>query len=165
MLFVCAIIGLLSSIAVPRLLKARSAANAASAISSLRAISSGQFTFALTCGGGFYAPTLTQLAKAPPGAPEGFIRGDLSLSDTVDKGGYTIQMSATAFPSAPDTCNFLGPGVTGAGFKAGADSIDPANLNFYAVNGSHAIWVDTASLYAGMPEVGDPPSATAHPIR
>ena len=58
LIFVCGIIGLLSSIAVPSLLRAKQAAGAASAIGSLRAIASAQLTFALTCGSGFYAPDL-----------------------------------------------------------------------------------------------------------
>ncbi len=51
LIFVCGIIGLLASIAIPRLTTARDAANASSAIGSMRAINSGQLTFALTCAG------------------------------------------------------------------------------------------------------------------
>ena len=61
LLFVCGLIGVLSIIALPKLLMAKQAANAASAISSMRAITSAQLTFALTCGGGFYAPDLVTL--------------------------------------------------------------------------------------------------------
>src|SRR5262245_45236880 len=61
LIFVCGIIGVLAVIAMPRLLLAKQAAGAASAIGSLRAIDSSQLTFALTCGGGFYAPSLTVL--------------------------------------------------------------------------------------------------------
>ena len=55
-LFVCAMIGVLSTIALPRMLIAKQSAGAASAIGSLRTIHSAQLTFALTCGAGFYAP-------------------------------------------------------------------------------------------------------------
>src|SRR4051794_3612633 len=77
MLFVCGVIGLLCSIAMPRLFKARQAAGSASAIGTLRAISSGQLTFALTCGAGFYAPNLISLGRPPIGSNEGFIGGGL----------------------------------------------------------------------------------------
>ena len=73
LLFVCGIVGLLSSIALPRLTQARQSAGASSAIGSMRAINSAQLTFALTCGAGFYAPNLTTLGTAPPGSTEPFI--------------------------------------------------------------------------------------------
>ena len=68
LIFVCGIIGLLASIALPRLLAAQQSAGAASAIGSMRAINSAQLTFALTCGSGFYAPDLPTLGTPPPGS-------------------------------------------------------------------------------------------------
>src|SRR6202051_2842753 len=67
LIFVCGIIGVLCSIALPRLLLAKQAAGSASAIGSMRAINSAQLTFALTCGAGFYAPSLTTLGTLPVG--------------------------------------------------------------------------------------------------
>ena len=67
LIFVCGMIGLLSSIAVPKMLMARQSAAAASAIGSLRAINSGELTYALTCASGFYAPNLTTLGAPPAG--------------------------------------------------------------------------------------------------
>ncbi len=83
-------IWVLSIIAIPRLLTAKQSAQAASAIGSMRAISSAQLTFALTCGGGFYAPSLTTLGTPPPGAREGFIGAGLGTADMVTKGGYIV---------------------------------------------------------------------------
>jgi len=97
-IFVIGIIGLLCGIAVPRLLLARQAAGAASAIGSLRALNSGQLTYALTCGSGFYAPDLVTLGTPPPGAIEGFIGGGLGVAATVQKSQYTFQLSGTPFP-------------------------------------------------------------------
>src|SRR6185312_6467637 len=81
MIFVCGVIGLLCSIALPRLLLAKQAAGAASAIGSMRAINSAELTYALTCGSGFYAPSLTTLGTAPPGSNEPFIGQGLGASD------------------------------------------------------------------------------------
>src|SRR3984893_19526408 len=67
LIFTIGIIGVLCTIALPRLLLARQSAGAASAIGSLRAINSAQLTFALTCGGGFYAPSLTTPGMVPVG--------------------------------------------------------------------------------------------------
>jgi len=152
LLFVCAIIGIVSGIALPRLVAARGSAFAASAIASMRVINSAQLTFAITCGNGFYAPNLTSLAKLPPGGTDGYIHGDLGSADTVIKSGYTITMSATPFAGAPDPCNALGAGATGMAFKAGADPLDVNNTRFFAINANGSIWEDTSALFPTMPE-------------
>jgi type II secretory pathway pseudopilin PulG len=156
LIFVCGIIGLLASIALPRLLAAQQSAGAASAIGSMRAINSGQLTFALTCGSGFYAPDLPTLGVAPPGSREPFITSGLSMAATVNKAGYSIQMTASPFAGAPPSCNGLGPGSTGQGFVAGADPNAAGNFRFFATNANNIIYEHTASLYATMPEVGAP---------
>ena len=58
LLIVVAIIGIVAAIAVPGLLRARMSGNEASSIGSLRAINSGQSTYAASCGSGFYAPSV-----------------------------------------------------------------------------------------------------------
>jgi type II secretory pathway pseudopilin PulG len=163
LLFVCGIIGVLAIIALPRMLLARQSAGAASAIGSMRAIDSAQLTFALTCGGGFYAPSLTALGTNPPGSHESFIGPNLSTSDAVKRAGYMIQMTATPFPTAPGSCNGLGIGAAGQAFKAGADPTEPNNFRFFATNANGVIFEDTSSLYGPMPEVGEP--VTGHPLR
>src|SRR6267142_87670 len=58
LIFVCGVIGILVSIAMPSLFTAKQAASASSAIGSMRALNSAELTYALTCGSGFYAPSL-----------------------------------------------------------------------------------------------------------
>src|SRR5471030_2318654 len=87
LIFVCGIIGVLATIALPRMLLARQSAGAASAIGSMRAINSAELTFALTCGGGFYAPNLTTLGTPPPGSHEAYITANLGSADTVTRAG------------------------------------------------------------------------------
>ena len=158
LIFAAGMIALLFSIAMPRLLLARQSAAASSAIGSMRTISSAQLAYALTCGGGFYAPNLTTLGTPPVGSPEPFIGGGLGQSDTVQKSTYTIQMSATAFAGAPASCNGVGPGMGGQGFKAGADATVPPVSRFFATNANGVIFEDIASLYGTMPELGEPAS-------
>ncbi len=162
-IFVCGIIGLLSTIALPRLLLARQYAGAASAIGSLRAISSAQLTYALTCGGGFYAPNLTTLGTPPPGSPEAFISPNLSGGNTVTRSGYLIQVLATVHPGAPGTCNGVGPGGTGQAFKAIADTLDANMPRYFGLNADGQIWEHDVSLLAVMPEMGEPP--VGHTLR
>jgi type II secretory pathway pseudopilin PulG len=163
-IFVCGIIGLLCGIALPRLLLARQSAGSASAIGSMRALNSAELTYALTCGNGFYAPDLPTLGTPPPGSNEPFISPDLGGGGaTVTKSGYVIKLEGTPYAGAPATCNGLALGDAAQGYKAAADAAEPSNTRFFAINASGTIFEDTASLFAGMPEVGEP--ASGHVLR
>ena len=163
LIFVCGLIGILSAIAVPRLLLASQAAGSASAIGSMRAINSSELTYALTCGNGFYAPKLTTLGTAPPASVEAFITPSLASADTVMHSGYLVQLTAEPYAGAPQTCNGLAAGEAGRAFKASADPNSPGNVRFFATNAGGVIYEDIASMFATIPEVGDPPSG--HPLR
>ena len=156
MIFVCGIIGILASVAMPRLLLAKSAAGAASAVGSMRAIGSAQLTYALTCGSGFYAPDLSTLGTAPPGSNAPFIGAGLGAANTVTKASYIIQLSATAYPGAPASCNGVAAGADGQGFKAAADPNVAGNSRFFAINANNVIFEHTSTLFAVMPEAGSP---------
>ncbi len=68
LLTVVGLIGIISAIALPGLLRARMSGNEASTIASLRAISSAQSAFAASCGSGFYSPILVLLGIPPAGS-------------------------------------------------------------------------------------------------
>jgi len=156
LIFVCGIIGVLCSVAIPRFILAKQTAGAASAVGSMRVINSSELTYALTCGGGFYAPSLTTLGMLPPGSNEPFIPVSMSAADTITKSGYIIQMSAAAYPGAPLSCNGLGSGLAGQGFYAAADPVEPGNPRFFGTNAGNIIYESTASMFATMPETGAP---------
>src|SRR5512145_547007 len=78
MLFVIALIGLLSTLAIPGLMRARGAAQSASALGTLRVINSAQLSFAITCGLGFYSPDFPTLAIVPPGSVDAFLPAELA---------------------------------------------------------------------------------------
>jgi len=158
LIFVCGIIGLLASIAMPRLALAQQAAGASSAIASMRAISSAQLTYALSCGNGFYAPSLPTLGTPSPASNEPFISPSLSSGVTVTRSGYLIQVEGLPYAGAPPTCNGLAAGEAAQGFRAGADPTTPTNSRFFAVNASSNIYEHTSTLYPAMPEVGASPA-------
>ncbi len=158
LLFVIGIIGIISAIAIPRLLLAKQSVYAASAIGTLRAINSGELTYAITCGSGFYSPSLTNLGTPPPGGRDAYVPPDLATADTLSKSGYIFQLTADAYGSSPPSCNGLAAGQTGRGYKAGGDVANPGSLRFFGTNAGGYIYEDVASLYAAMPEYGDPPS-------
>src|ERR671928_1789470 len=102
LLIVVAIIGIIAAIAVPGLLRARISGNEASAIGSLRAISSAESTFSASCANGLYAPALTTLGSGPSGG-SAFISPDLGASATVTKSGYTIGLGGSS--ATGQSCN------------------------------------------------------------
>lgn len=108
LLIVVAIIGIIAAIAIPGLLRARMSGNESSAIGSLRAINSGQSTYASSCASGGYAQTLDDLVLAPTGSNAGFVSPDLA-SNGVTKSGYIVNIGAggvtTVVTAAADTCN------------------------------------------------------------
>ncbi len=157
LLFVCGIIGVISTIALPSLMMARQSAGAASAIASMRTINSSQLTFALTCGSGFYAPDLTTLGTPTIGTNEAFISPNLGSANVVTKSGYSIQVNATPFPGSPATCNGFAGGQMGQAYKAGADSLEVSNQRFFAMNSHGIIYESNGTIFPVMPETGEPP--------
>lgn len=163
LLFVVGIIGILSAIGMPRLMAARQSAAAAGAVGTMRAVHSGELTFAFTCGYGFYAPSLTTLGTPPAGSNDAFISPSLSSADTLTHAGYVIRLEADPFPGAPPSCNGVAAGDAGRSFKAGADPVVADVPRYFAINAEGEIWEDQSSLFAAMPEVGEPP--TGHPAQ
>jgi Tfp pilus assembly protein PilE len=157
LIFVIAIITVVCAIAVPALLRARTSAQAGSAIADMRIINSSQLSYAITCGSGFYAPDMPTLGVPPiPGMPP-YLSADLSGAATVMKSGYQITMFGTPEPAAPASCNGLAPGAGAAAYKAGADMLVAGpQQRFFATNAQGVIYEDTVSMYAAMPESGAP---------
>ena len=157
MLFVIAIIGLLSTLAIPGLMRARGAAQSASALGTLRVVNSAQLSYAITCGLGFYSPDFPTLAVTPPGAVDAFLPPELASGATFIKGGYEFSMAGTPLAGAPATCNGLGPGQAAPGYAAVADQLDAAaQARFFGTNADGVMYEHTASLAGGMPETGAP---------
>lgn len=101
LLIVVAIIGIVASIAVPGLMRARMSGNEASAIGSMRTINSSQQAFASTCGNGFFTRSLADLTP-PLGGGTSFISPDLMVAAPA-KSGYDFAMS----PGTDGVAGFL----------------------------------------------------------
>ena len=162
LLFVVALIGTICTIALPTLLRARTSAQAASAIADMRVVNSAQLSYAITCGAGFYAPDLPTLGLIPVGSRVPFLSQDLTAAPTVQKSGYTIEMMGSSVAGAPQGCSGLPAGQGAPAYKAGATQIDLSNplQRHFATNATGVIVEDAASLYAGMPEAGPPVAGT-----
>ena len=96
LLIVVAIIGIIAAIAVPGLLRARASGNEASAIGSVRAISSGNLAYYSNCGG--YAITLPTLAT------DTYLSPDLTSAASVVKSGFNVTLADGAGSANQGTC-------------------------------------------------------------
>ena len=108
LLIVVAMIGIIATISVPGLLRARMSGSEAAAIGSLRAINSGQASYSSSCAGGGYAISLEDLVKAPVNSTQGFVSPDL-YSNGVVKNGYMVTLAKAAgavdIGTGATTCN------------------------------------------------------------
>lgn len=163
-LFVVGLIGVLCSMAIPGLTRARGAAQASSALGTLRVINSAQLSFAITCGLGFYSPDLQTLGIKPPSASDAFLAPELSSAATVIKSGYSFATLGTPLAGAPATCNGLGAGLAAPGYIATADPLDTVQMpRFFGTNADGAIYEGIATFNGVMPETGVP--ASGAPIK
>jgi type IV pilus assembly protein PilA len=164
LLIVVAIIGIIAAIAIPGLLRARWAADEASAIGSMRTIYNGQATYSATCGNGYYAPTLEELGTPPEDSsrPQAFVGPDLGTAGIVVKSRYVISMAGAAVPVSPRACTGLAIGQSSAGYWATAEPVGAGGWRYFAVNTLGAIYEHTAA-FGAVPEHADP--AVGAPIR
>jgi prepilin-type N-terminal cleavage/methylation domain-containing protein len=153
LLIVVGVIGIIAAIALPGLMRARMAANEASAIGSLRAINSGQMAFRFTCGAGGFSPSLQNLGLPLNGQP-GFVTADLSGPAPVIKSGYQFDM-ATVTPLVSTSCN---GGTTGSTYHATADALPSGGSRYFGTNSPAAIFQSSATLVGVMPDNGAPPA-------
>lgn len=162
MLFVVAIVGLLASMAIPGLMRARGAAQVSSALGTMRVVNSAELTYAISCGLGFYSPDFPTLGIAPPGNPAAFLPPELSSGFTFTRSGYVFSLAGTPLGGAPATCNGLAAGMASPGYAVVADPIDPSGSvgKYFGTNADGLIYQDSATLSASMPETGAPPSGT-----
>jgi prepilin-type N-terminal cleavage/methylation domain-containing protein len=157
LLMVVAIIGIIAAIAIPGLLRARLSANEASAIASMRSISSAQSAYAASCGWGFYAQTLEDLSLAPPGGSP-FVGPELATTGIV-KSAYTVTMGsdAPAPGGLPPTCN---GGVIGTGYHATAIPLLGAGAREFGTNTSGAIYFTVLPAAIAISDHAVPNGAT-----
>ncbi len=159
LLMVVAIIGIITAIAAPGLMRARMSANEASAIGSLRAINSAQAIFAASCGSGFYAPSLTVLGMPPTvGGGDGFIGTDLA-SDPSMKSSYSVELTAgAAAQGAPPSCNGVAAGGVVSTYFVSATPAAGGGVRYFGTSQGGTIYQSTAPVPAT--QNGAPAGAT-----
>jgi type IV pilus assembly protein PilA len=152
LLIVVAIIGIIAAIAVPGLLRARIAGNEASAIGSMRAISSSNLNWMTNCAGGRgYASNLGDLGIAPTSGGQPFISPDLSATGTIAKSGYDI------------TYANIGTGITGIASCSSVTTATPfyeafaapsapntTGVRYFGINENNTVFEDGDSSPAAV---------------
>jgi type IV pilus assembly protein PilA len=166
LLIVVAIIGIIAAIALPSLMRARISANEASAVGSLRSVTSSQYAYASTAARGGYADELPRLANSCPGDVVPFMSSDLTGDLEVVKNGFIFLLEEAADSTpGPVDCN-TDPTVTNYYATARAFA-DTTGERAFAVTSNGGIWVnandrDTPPTEAQM-NAGE--SATVYPLR
>lgn len=145
LLIVVAIVGVVAVAAVPGLLRARMSADEASAIGSLRTISSAQAGYVASAGSGGYASTLAALGSSCAAGSQPFISPDLA-SDPSAKSGYQIALAgATGLPPVGVDCNGI---ATHGDFYSTAAPFAPgvSGRLAFASNSGGSIYFDTSGV-------------------
>jgi prepilin-type N-terminal cleavage/methylation domain-containing protein len=139
LLIVVGILATLAALAAAFLMAARKSANEASAVATLRAINSGQFAFAASCGSNNYADGLAVLVAG------NYISPDANLSP---KSGYTFSM--TAGPAAAALGCAAAP--THTSYYVSASPLSAVSgTRAFATNQAGSIWQNTAGVPPGEP--------------
>jgi type IV pilus assembly protein PilA len=164
LLIVVAIIGIIAAIAIPGLLRARMAGNEASAIGSMRAINSGQATFASSCAQGYFAGGMSVLGSGTT-ATSKFLSADLTVANSVNKSGYTVTMSGngtgvTTGSSTVQPC--ITVGTVYPGFNATADPVTAGTtgVRHFGTTEGGTVYQDTANPITFDPSTRSAGAAT-----
>ena len=150
LLIVVAIIGIIAAIAIPGLLRARMAGNEASAIGSIRSISSAEAAFSSAGTGTPYSATLARLAVGCGGVNSpGFISPDLG-TDPATKSGYSVVLGpGNASVVQGQGCDANAPGISNYYSTAVPTTVGTSGQRSFAANTSSTIRVDvTGALLA-----------------
>ena len=168
LLLVVAIIGLLAAIAVPGLLRARTAGNESSAIASMRIVNTAQHAYMSSCGNGFYASSLPILGDPAP-VGTGFISPDLATATIIDKSGYRLRMEegSEAVVATKDGCNPLG--IAAALFSSYYASNEPvmpgqSGSRWFWTNLAGTIYTSNADDFSAV-HIGNAPPGVGTPLQ
>ena len=141
LLIVIALIGIIAATAIPILLRARISSNEASAIASMRAITSAQTDFeALTRG---FADDLATLAGICPGGTVAFVSPDLGANN-IEKSGYQFALAPGAAAVAGPVDCFGNPSQTSYYASGSPVAIGITGARGFATNAVATVWQDTA---------------------
>lgn len=150
-----------AAIAVPLLMRARMAGQESSALGSMRAVASAQSTYASSCSGGYFAPTLTRLTTAPAGGGDGFLGPDFAADPAV-KSGYRFTLTPGQMASAsPASCNGEAAGASVVTYFLNGDPVGTSEgRRFFASNSNGTVFESDTGAAVVITQTGTPPGAS-----
>ncbi len=159
MLMVVAIIGVLAVIAGNRMMRARMSAEETSAAASLRNINSAEASYSSSCGAGYYALDLADLALAPPGSTSAFISPDLSTNG-IRKSGFLFTVTRSGEAGTADSptppCNAASV-IPASAYHVSANPISSAGARYFATDKRGSLYEDMNGPLANpIPEGATP---------
>ncbi len=169
LLIVVAIIGIIAAIAIPGLLRARMSGNEASAIGSLRALNSGQATYASACAGGNYATVWANLIPTAAGV-QPYVTVDLAgAAGGNRKSGYQFALAAGAnnTPTTVVDCHNAAAGTAGSTYYSSgyAVTLNSTGVRSFASNQTGVIWQDASPAQAALVPEPFTQAGTISPIQ
>jgi prepilin-type N-terminal cleavage/methylation domain-containing protein len=153
------VLGILLSLAVATVFRARMAANEGSALAALRTINTAQFQYQSSCGSGLYASSLTVLGTKPAGETQAFLNADLGSAVSPTRSGYTFRLGMGSGGAAGiNDCN--GTPTLSRYYAAAAPASPQSGNRSFATNQTGALW----EALNPMPptEPFGPPAELAH---
>jgi prepilin-type N-terminal cleavage/methylation domain-containing protein len=146
LLIVVSIIGILTAITVPGLLRARSNTNETSTVGSLRAVITAQTTYSSSCGNGSFAVLFSTLAVGPNLSPDGYLSSDLTSGPMPEKSGYLYSVApGVGGVPGPVDCNGTATNTTYY-LTATPSNVGITGSRAFAANHGGAVWQDTSGV-------------------
>jgi type IV pilus assembly protein PilA len=151
-LIVVTVIAILAAFAIGHLLRAKMAADEASAIATLRAVNSAQSMFRSTCGQGYFSQTVDTLVDG------GYVSPDANLTP---KSGYSFLLtSGTGAVGGRNDCE---NNPTGTEYYFAATPLPGVSeRRAFSIDEAGAVWQDVAGVAPAEPFVA---SATTSPLQ
>jgi type IV pilus assembly protein PilA len=143
LLVACAIIAILAAVATVSMIRAKIAANEASAIASIRAINTAEGAYSTSAASGGYATSLTTLATPCPGSQNAFISPDLAI-DPARKSGYNVVLTPGTAGAGPADCN--GTASHTGYYLTAAPAATSTGTRAFASSNPNVIYMDTSGV-------------------
>jgi type IV pilus assembly protein PilA len=161
LLITVAIIGVLATVTIPSLLRAKMSGNEASAIGSLRTINTAEAAYADVAASGAYATQLFVLTQPCPGSSQGFLSTEFA-ADPSQKSGYLIVLDpGSAAPGQAD-CN--GVNTRRGYYLIGAPiTANRTGVRSFATSSAGAIYFSPSGAPPSEAQIG--PGGGATPIQ
>jgi type IV pilus assembly protein PilA len=150
-LVVVTVIAILAAFAIGHLMRAKTAADEASAIGTLRAVNSAQITFRSSCGQGYFAESIDTLVEG------NYVSPDANLTP---KSGYEFALTSGLGAAGRDDCD---DNPTGTEYYFAATPLaGVSERRAFSTDEGGTLWQDSAGIAPAEPFVA---SATTAPLQ